>query len=617
MRNRILSWAVFCCLLLQLLVLPAAAEGTDPAPLTREEDLFQKISYFYDASLEYAEKSSFEGYCAFYVNTQLYLLGINRQYVAGNGNEEWENYRYLDKTNGGYEVHAYGAYYDSLTSSLETISGNGTRNVYNILIGFQRGVTTAGRKYGHTCFIHAIIDGKVYFSDSQTVEINGKEYPEGTPVACTIKEFGEFYEPWTFEGAIHFTYPDDHTCDRGQRLFAQENHPHYACYQCSVCGGAWMDETVAYQEDCYECTHPGTPVLDALELYYLVGTPVTFTWQDTERTASYELILERQNESGAFEHWQTVSQVGSGLTLEPVPGIYRATVRAYNDRGDYVDSTPSGFQVVEQWDCTLYGHVLREDQTVAATCTEDGSITYTCAHCQELPVTVLPALGHSFGGGKMVTAPTQEQDGLRLYTCATCGQEKTQTLPALNRNPFVDVRGNAYYYASVIWAYESELTLGMGNQKFSPTDSATRAQVVTFLWRMAGCPEPEAESCAFDDVKLESYYGKALLWAVENGITTGMSSTEFAPDSPVTRGQFVTFLHRLAGSPETACGTIFRDTGLGKFYDNAVLWATRTGITTGIGDGKFAPNDTCVRGQIVTFLDRYAQQIPQGNPSGA
>lgn len=121
MKKHMLCLVILCCLLLQLLVFPAAA-STTPQSLTQPEDLKQKITYFYHASLEYAEKSSFDGYCAFYVNTQLYLLKINRKYVAGNGNQQWENYRYLKETNGGYEVHAYSSRNYTLAESLRAIS---------------------------------------------------------------------------------------------------------------------------------------------------------------------------------------------------------------------------------------------------------------------------------------------------------------------------------------------------------------------------------------------------------------------------------------------------------------------------------------------------------------
>lgn len=465
----------------------------------------------------------------------------------------------------------------------------------------------AGRKYGHTCFIHAIIDGKVYFSDSQTVKIGQKEYPEGTPVSCTIEEFGRFYEPWTFEGTIHFTYPKNHTCDRERSLFTREDHPHYRCNQCSVCGGAWMDETPGYRGDCFECNYPGTPVLEGMKSCYLAGTEIQFFWEDTERTVGYELILERQGPDGAYAVMDTVSTAISGIALSPEPGSYRAAVRSIHERGACCTSEPVYFRVVEQWDCVLYGHELTEAATIAASCEEDGTITYTCAHCQDAPVLTLPALGHSFGGGEVEQVPTEESEGQRVYTCATCGLQRYQTLPALSRNPFGDIRGDAYYYWPVIWAHEAGITMGMCEDEFEPYGSATRAQVVTFLWRMAGCPEPDVSDCPFEDVDLESYYAQALLWALESGIARGMSDTKFAPGDPVTRGQFVTFLHRLAGAPEVACGTTFADTGFGAYYDAAVLWATRTGVTTGMGNGTFAPTAACTRGQIVTFLNRYAQ----------
>lgn len=503
MKKHMLCLVILCCLLLQLLVFPAAA-STTPQSLTQPEDLKQKITYFYHASLEYAEKSSFDGYCAFYVNTQLYLLKINRKYVAGNGNQQWENYRYLKETNGGYEVHAYSSRNYTLAESLRAISENGTKIVWNILICFQEGVGAAGRKYGHTCFIHAIIDGKV--------------------------------------------------------------------------------------KSCY-----------------LAGTEIQFAWEDTARTVGYELILERQGPDGAYAVMDTVSTAISSIALSPEPGSYRAAVRSIHERGACCTSEPVYFRVVEQWDCALYGHELTEAATIAASCEEDGTITYTCAHCQDSPVITLPALGHSFGGGEVEQVPTEESEGQRVYTCATCGLQRYQTLPALSRNPFGDIRGDAYYYWPVIWAHEAGITMGMCEDEFEPYGSATRAQVVTFLWRMAGCPEPDASDCPFDDVDLESYYAQALLWALESGIARGMSDTKFAPGDPVTRGQFVTFLHRLAGAPEVACGTTFADTGFGAYYDAAVLWATRTGVTTGMGNGTFAPTAACTRGQIVTFLNRYAQ----------
>ena len=139
---------------------------------------------------------------------------------------------------------------------------------------------------------------------------------------------------------------------------------------------------------------------------------------------------------------------------------------------------------------------------------------------------------------------------------------------------------------------------------FAPNESCTRAQAVTFLWRAAGSPEPTASEMAFTDVKADSYYYKAVLWAVENGITSGMSDTLFAPNATCSRSQIVTFLYRMEKSPEATAEDPFTDVKAGEFYENAVLWAVENGVTTGATATTFDPAGDCTRGQIVTFLYR-------------
>ena len=177
-----------------------------------------------------------------------------------------------------------------------------------------------------------------------------------------------------------------------------------------------------------------------------------------------------------------------------------------------------------------------------------------------------------------------------------------------DRNLFVDVKENAYYYESVLWAVENKITTGTGNgSTFSPDMICTRAQVVTFLWRSAGSPTPKSSVNPFSDVSKDVYYYNAVLWAVENGITTGTGGNTFSPDMKCTRSQVVTFLWRTAGSPSPNTTTNpFEDFGVNEYYYNAVLWAVSKGITTGTGTGTFSPLMECSRGQIVTFLKRYA-----------
>lgn len=168
---------------------------------------------------------------------------------------------------------------------------------------------------------------------------------------------------------------------------------------------------------------------------------------------------------------------------------------------------------------------------------------------------------------------------------------------------FTDVPASAYYYDAVMWAVEQGITSGTSATTFSPDASCTRAQMVTFLWRAAGSPAPRTSSSPFMDVQPGTYYYDAVLWAVEQGITSGTSATTFSPGATVTRGQTVTFLYRAAGS--TATGTNpFTDVADSAYYANAVKWAVAEGITSGTSAATFSPDQACTRAQIVTFLYR-------------
>ena len=169
---------------------------------------------------------------------------------------------------------------------------------------------------------------------------------------------------------------------------------------------------------------------------------------------------------------------------------------------------------------------------------------------------------------------------------------------------FTDVRSDQYYAEPVLWAVEQGITTGMTETTFAPDDTCTRAQMVTFLWRAAGKPEPKAAENPFTDVRISDYFYKAVLWAVERGITTGMTETTFAPNATVTRAQTVTFLWRMAEKPEAGNETPFTDVPAGQYYTEAILWAVGQSITNGVDETHFAPDAGCTRGQIVTFLYR-------------
>ena len=182
---------------------------------------------------------------------------------------------------------------------------------------------------------------------------------------------------------------------------------------------------------------------------------------------------------------------------------------------------------------------------------------------------------------------------------------KATFVKGVETSPFSDVSTSAYYYEAVKWAQEKGITGGIGNGLFGPNQPCTRAQIVTFLWRAAGSPEPKAMS-SFADVSTDAYYAKAVAWAVENGITTGTGDGKFSPDATCTRAQSVTFLFRAIGKLVDSKAE-FSDVLTDSYYANAVAWAVENGVTNGIGDGLFGPDNSCTRAQIVTFLFRAYQ----------
>ena len=170
-------------------------------------------------------------------------------------------------------------------------------------------------------------------------------------------------------------------------------------------------------------------------------------------------------------------------------------------------------------------------------------------------------------------------------------------------NFFYDVPNNAYFYEAVKWAVKNGITTGVGDNLFAPEQPCTRAQIVTFLWRAAGSPEPKGAASGMTDVVSGSYYEKAVAWAIENGITTGTTTSMFSPDATCTRAQAVTFLAR-ALKAKAASAAEFSDVPTGSYFADAVAWAAANGVTEGIGGGLFGSDNDCTRGQIVTFLYR-------------
>ncbi len=245
--------------------------------------------------------------------------------------------------------------------------------------------------------------------------------------------------------------------------------------------------------------------------------------------------------------------------------------------------------------CKLCGESYTSDPTPSAghsftttttepTCTTEGSVSHLCTLCNySYQESATPALGHIYENG----------------ICSLCGR------PDLPDNPFTDVNENDYFGIPVLWALKMNITNGTSATTFGPEKTCTRGQVVTFLWRAYGCPEPMTTENPFSDISPNAYYYKAVLWAVENGITQGTGKGKFSPDKGCTRGQVATFLWRAQDEPTPEnTDNPFSDVAEGDYYYTAVLWAVEKGITQGTGKGKFSPDNSCTRGQIVTFLYR-------------
>ena len=247
--------------------------------------------------------------------------------------------------------------------------------------------------------------------------------------------------------------------------------------------------------------------------------------------------------------------------------------------------------------------------------TENGTVTVnpkSASKGSTVTITVKPDSGYQLDdltvtdkNGKELKL-TDKGNGKYTFTMPASKVEVNATfVKEVEISPFSDVSTSAYYYEAVKWAQEKGITGGIGNGLFGPNQPCTRAQIVTFLWRAAGSPEPKTMS-SFADVSMDAYYAKAVAWAVENGITTGTGDGKFSPDATCTRAQSVTFLFRAIGKLVDSKAE-FSDVLTDSYYANAVAWAVENGVTNGIGDGLFGPDNSCTRAQIVTFLFRAYQ----------
>jgi len=244
-------------------------------------------------------------------------------------------------------------------------------------------------------------------------------------------------------------------------------------------------------------------------------------------------------------------------------------------------------------------YIIRATAGAGGSITPSGDVSVRAGANQTFTIT--PNRGYAVSDVKI---DGRSIGAVRSYTFENISASHTIEVQFRVRSSFVDVPSGSYYEDAVDWAVANGITTGTDAAHFSPDGICTRAQAVTFLWRAAGRPAPESRTMPFTDVPADSYYYDAVLWAVENGITKGTSSTTFSPDDTCTRAQIVTFLWRSEQSPAAGSSNPFTDVSADAYYADAVLWAVKEAITTGTTRTTFNPDAECTRAQIVTFLWR-------------
>ena len=305
------------------------------------------------------------------------------------------------------------------------------------------------------------------------------------------------------------------------------------------------------------------------------------------------------------------------LTYEQTPDMSKPGKTAINIAGtlsndNYEITYVPGTLTVSDRSSSGGGGSYIPSYTVSADKTENGTITVSPKSAYKgdtVTFTVKPDKGYEPDTIKVLDqngdkVKLTEKDGKYTFKMPDSKVEIQATfVKEAEISPFGDVSTDAYYYEAVKWAQKKGITGGIGNDLFGPNQPCTRAQIATFLWRAAGSPEPKNMS-SFSDVPTDSYYAKAVAWAVENGITTGTGDGKFSPNAPCTRAQSVTFLYRASGSPAVSDSAVFADVETNAFYADAVAWAVANGVTNGTTSSTFSPDNGCTRAQIVTFLYR-------------
>ena len=345
------------------------------------------------------------------------------------------------------------------------------------------------------------------------------------------------------------------------------------------------------------------------ETISITGGTFSFDPSTKVKNNGTDYIVKRAGSEGAYTYTVLAK---SGLTS----GVYLTDPSGALASNYYVSSTANGVWTVSYSAPSSGGGSSSSSRRydVSAPSVKHGDVTVSPKSASKgdtVTITVKPDSGY-----ELDTLTVKDASGSKIKVKDKGDGKFTFTMPAskvtvsaefaeIETLDFADVPTDAYYYEAVKWAAKKGITGGIGNGLFGPNQPCTRAQIVTFLWRAAGSPEPKTMS-SFADVSMDAYYAKAVAWAVENGITTGTGDGKFSPDATCTRAQSVTFLFRAIGKLVDSKAE-FSDVLTDSYYANAVAWAVENGVTNGIGDGLFGPDNSCTRAQIVTFLFRAYQ----------
>ncbi len=309
--------------------------------------------------------------------------------------------------------------------------------------------------------------------------------------------------------------------------------------------------------------------------------------------------MQMSTSADGFTGWSYCQEGETGV----YPGTYYVRYWEDNDH----NASPVTKVVVPAYALQTYPITVKTAKNGAVTAS-----AWSAAPGDTVTLTASPNAGYALDTLQVVDGQNRpvkltKQNDRHTFTMpesAVTVEALFKPVPTSGTHPFVDVPAGVYYEDAVVWAAQKGITGGTSATTFSPDLGCTRAQVVTFLWRTNGAPEAKGY-LPYQDVPLDSYYAKAVLWAAREGITGGTSATTFSPNDICTRAQVVTFLWRAHGAPTPVSGyRPFMDVPAGIYYDEAVTWATENKITTGLNGPYFGPSGTCTRAQVVTFLWR-------------